>query len=72
MFEYIGEMSKDYIYAVAPLLEDALMDRYFLVKINLCILIKKKFTVFFNKISCGSYKNCLIVETCSKSEYVQK
>ena len=28
LFEYIGEMGKDYIYAVAPLLEDALMDRY--------------------------------------------
>ncbi|KAI0237839.1 Splicing factor 3B subunit 1 [Lamellibrachia satsuma] len=27
MFEYIGEMGKDYIYAVAPLFEDALMDR---------------------------------------------
>lgn len=27
MFEYIGEMGKDYIYAIAPLLEDALMDR---------------------------------------------
>lgn len=27
MFEYIGEMGKDYVYAVAPLLEDALMDR---------------------------------------------
>lgn len=27
MFEYIGEMAKDYIYAVAPLLEDALIDR---------------------------------------------
>lgn len=27
MFEYIGEMGKDYIYAVIPLLEDALMDR---------------------------------------------
>ncbi|KAJ9528357.1 hypothetical protein QJQ45_014336 [Haematococcus lacustris] len=27
MFEYIGEMGKDYIFAVAPLLEDALMDR---------------------------------------------
>eukprot|EP00798_Chlamydomonas_sp_ICE-L_P031789 gene31789-6986_t len=27
MFEYIGEMAKDYIYAVSPLLEDALMDR---------------------------------------------
>ena len=30
MFEYIGEMSKDYIYAVSPLLEDALMDRFVL------------------------------------------
>jgi hypothetical protein len=27
MFEYIGEMGKDYINAVAPLLQDALMDR---------------------------------------------
>lgn len=27
MFEYIGDMGKDYVYAVAPLLEDALMDR---------------------------------------------
>jgi len=27
MFEYIGDMGKDYIYAVTPLLEDALMDR---------------------------------------------
>ncbi|XP_057965516.1 uncharacterized protein LOC131156084 [Malania oleifera] len=27
LFEYIGEMGKGYIYAVTPLLEDALMDR---------------------------------------------
>ena len=27
LFEYIGEMGKDYAYAVTPLLEDALMDR---------------------------------------------
>ena len=27
MFEYIGDISKDYIFAVAPLIEDALMDR---------------------------------------------
>jgi hypothetical protein len=27
MFEYIGEMGKDYIYAITPMLEDALMDR---------------------------------------------
>jgi splicing factor 3B subunit 1 len=27
MFEYIGEMGKDYVYAVTPLLEDAFMDR---------------------------------------------
>lgn len=27
MFEYIGEMGRDYIHAVTPLLEDALMDR---------------------------------------------
>lgn len=27
MFEYIGEMAKDYIYAVTPLFQDALTDR---------------------------------------------
>lgn len=27
MFEYIGEMAKDYVYAVTPMLEDALLDR---------------------------------------------
>jgi splicing factor 3B subunit 1 len=27
MFEYIGEMGKDYVHTVAPLLEDALTDR---------------------------------------------
>ena len=27
MFEYIGELGKDYIYAITPLLEDALTDR---------------------------------------------
>jgi splicing factor 3B subunit 1 len=38
LFEYIGEMGKDYIYAVTPLLEDALMDRY--VHSRVCIVIK--------------------------------
>ena len=27
MFEYIGEMAKDYVYAITSLLEDALTDR---------------------------------------------
>jgi splicing factor 3B subunit 1 len=27
LFEYIGEMAKDYVYAVTPLLDDALVDR---------------------------------------------
>ena len=27
LFEYIGEMGKDYVYAIVPLLEDALIDR---------------------------------------------
>ena len=27
LFEYIGEMGKDYIYAVTPLFEDALQER---------------------------------------------
>ena len=28
MFEYVGEMAKDYIYAVTPLLTDALQERW--------------------------------------------
>ena len=35
LFEYIGEMGKDYIYAVTPLLEDALMDRYIHVVVHI-------------------------------------
>ncbi|CAG0896459.1 unnamed protein product [Darwinula stevensoni] len=40
MFEYIGEMGKDYIYAVTPLLEDALMDRDLVHRQTACAAIK--------------------------------
>ena len=40
MFEYIGEMGKDYIYAVAPLLEDALTDRDIIHRQTACSVIK--------------------------------
>eukprot|EP00053_Salpingoeca_punica_P017421 m.167809 g.167809 ORF g.167809 m.167809 type:complete len:965 (-) comp17202_c1_seq1:211-3105(-) len=40
MFEYIGEMGKDYIYAIAPLLEDALMDRDLVHRQTSCTTIK--------------------------------
>lgn len=40
LFEYIGEMGKDYIYAVTPLLEDALMDRSVCVVINISFMIQ--------------------------------
>ena len=36
LFEYIGEMGKDYIYAVTPLLEDALMDRRVGIRVTSC------------------------------------
>ena len=39
LFEYIGEMGKDYIYAVTPLLEDALMDRYTVAYYVMCDII---------------------------------
>ena len=42
MFEYIGEMGKDYIYSVAPLLEDALMDRLDYLFIHLCLSILER------------------------------
>ena len=38
LFEYIGEMGKDYIYSVSPLLEDALMDRD-LVRATLAVYV---------------------------------
>jgi splicing factor 3B subunit 1 len=40
IFEYIGEMGKDYINAVAPLLEDALMDRDLVHRQTACTTIK--------------------------------
>jgi splicing factor 3B subunit 1 len=40
MFEYIGPMGKDYIYAVAPLLEDALMERDPVHRQTACACIK--------------------------------
>lgn len=40
LFEYIGEMGKDYVYAVTPLLEDALMDRDLVHRQTACSAIK--------------------------------
>ncbi|XP_028968033.1 splicing factor 3B subunit 1 [Galendromus occidentalis] len=40
LFEYIGEMGKDYIYAVTPLLEDALMDRDLVHRQTACSAIQ--------------------------------
>merc|ERR1711904_608013 len=40
LFEYIGEMGKDYIYAVTPLLQDALMDRDAVHRQTACSAIK--------------------------------
>jgi splicing factor 3B subunit 1 len=40
MFEYIGDMGKDYIYAVCPLLEDALMERDPVHRQTACATVK--------------------------------
>eukprot|EP01102_Stenamoeba_stenopodia_P022948 TRINITY_DN9753_c0_g1_i1.p1 TRINITY_DN9753_c0_g1~~TRINITY_DN9753_c0_g1_i1.p1 ORF type:complete len:888 (+),score=209.47 TRINITY_DN9753_c0_g1_i1:46-2664(+) len=40
LFEYIGEMGKDYIYAVTPLLEDALTDRDLVHRQTACTTVK--------------------------------
>jgi splicing factor 3B subunit 1 len=40
MFEYIGEMARDYVYAVAPLLEDALVDRDAVHRQTACATVK--------------------------------
>ena len=39
-FEYIGEMSVDYVYSIAPLLEDALIDRDPVHRQTACAVIK--------------------------------
>ena len=40
VFEYIGEMGKDYVYAAVPVLEDALMDRDAVHRQTACTVIK--------------------------------
>jgi len=40
IFEYIGEVGKDYIYAATPLLEDALMDRDLVHRQTACTVVK--------------------------------
>jgi len=42
LFEYIGEMGKDYCYAVTPLLEDALMDRDLVHRQTAATVVKRK------------------------------
>ena len=42
LFEYISEMGKDYIYAVTPLLEDALTDRDLVHRQTACTVVKRK------------------------------
>ena len=40
LFEYIGEMGRDYIYATVPLIEDALMDRDLVHRQTACSTVK--------------------------------
>ncbi|EFC47190.1 predicted protein [Naegleria gruberi] len=40
LFEYIGDLSTDYIYAVTPLIEDALMDRDLVHRQTACAAVK--------------------------------
>lgn len=40
LFEYIGEMGKDYIYAIAPLIEDALVDRDIVHRQTACVAVR--------------------------------
>ena len=57
LFEYIGEMGKDYIYAVTPLLEDALMDR-------LDTPLKRFVTKSFLSISVSASQRGFLVVSC--------
>ena len=40
LFEYIGEMGRDYVYSIVPLLEDALTDRDLVHRQTACTCIK--------------------------------
>ena len=40
LFEYIGEMGRDYVYAIVPLLEDALIDRDLVHRQTACTTVK--------------------------------
>jgi splicing factor 3B subunit 1 len=40
LFEYIGEMGKDYVYSVTSLLEDALMDRDMVHRQTACAAVR--------------------------------
>merc|ERR1711990_505917 len=40
LFEYIGEMGKDYIYAIALLIEDSLMDRDIVHRQTACVAVR--------------------------------
>ena len=40
LFEYIGEMGRDYVYALVPLLEDALIDRDLVHRQTACTTVK--------------------------------
>jgi len=55
MFEYIGEMGKDYVYAVAPLLEDALMDRQVIPRLSLLLLPYRSLWDRFDYEKCCQY-----------------
>lgn len=51
LFEYIGEMGKDYCYAVTPLLEDALMDRDLVHRQTACTVVKRMWFSFHALVS---------------------
>ena len=55
MFEYIGEMGKDYIYSIAPLFEDALMDR-------LVLFIFIPNTLSYQRIMKENHQRCVLVK----------
>jgi splicing factor 3B subunit 1 len=59
LFEYIGEMGKDYIWAVSTLLEDALMDRDLVHRQTACATVKQMALVRERESCFGELMNCL-------------
>ena len=70
MFEYIAETGQDYIYAVTPLLEDALMERDMVHRQTACAAVKRTWLRARWLCSCGFVHCGRLLSWCGGSRIV--